>query len=435
MKKALYTLATMFFSVSAFAQGSAGLIAHWNFNGQSDDVSGNNHTGHQHNVTLDTGMTGIPNTAYRFNGVNSWISAPYLPDLNVANYSICAIVKVEGFYSGTCQNNVIIVRGKTGPGNCVYTLQFNDKPATNNDCFTLDSTKECFWTGSAGPTATLSPSSVTDYSYTPYIQKGRWYKVVATFNDTAYKLYIDGALTTTTYVANPGVPLGSGTDSISIGYALNESYFGYPYPFKGLIDDIKIYNRVLNDTEVTMYGDTCGTIVADLSPVSVAPGGTTSLSVGTTIYGATYQWQCDPGTGFVNLTNSGPYSGVTTNNLIITGVTAAMNAYHYRCVVGNAAACRDTSASVPLVVNVGVNDVLTTEMISVMPNPASSYINVNVPNNITGSVTLINQLGQALAYQTLAEKITIDMHQLPTGIYLLRFATKDGIVCKKFVKL
>ncbi len=49
----------------------------------------------------------------------------------------------------------------------------------------------------------------------------------------------------------------------------------------------------------------------------------------------TYQWQVNEGSGFVDITNGGVYSGATTDTLYITDVTLAINNYQYRCNVTN----------------------------------------------------------------------------------------------------
>lgn len=67
----------------------------------------------------------------------------------------------------------------------------------------------------------------------------------------------------------------------------------------------------------------------------------------------TYQWQVDDGTGFVNIANSTMYAGVTSTNLIITGVTANMNLYQYRCFITNPVAGMNTMAAVLYVTNDG----------------------------------------------------------------------------------
>jgi Domain of unknown function (DUF4214)/Immunoglobulin I-set domain/Regulator of chromosome condensation (RCC1) repeat len=52
-----------------------------------------------------------------------------------------------------------------------------------------------------------------------------------------------------------------------------------------------------------------------------------------------YQWQVstDGGNIWTNLTETMPYSGTATETLTITGTTAAINGYQYRCVATNAA--------------------------------------------------------------------------------------------------
>ena len=84
---------------------------------------------------------------------------------------------------------------------------------------------------------------------------------------------------------------------------------------------------------------------------TVCAGSNTTFSV--TATGATgYQWQVNTGSGFTNLSNGAPYSNVTTNTLTITGVTAGMSGYLYRCVPYNGtASCFTNSNSGTLTVS------------------------------------------------------------------------------------
>ncbi|OIN56651.1 hypothetical protein BLX24_23770 [Arsenicibacter rosenii] len=64
---------------------------------------------------------------------------------------------------------------------------------------------------------------------------------------------------------------------------------------------------------------------------TVCTGNSTFFSVAAT-NASSYQWQVNTGGGFTNLSNTTPYSGVTSQTLTISNV-AGFNGYQYRCVV------------------------------------------------------------------------------------------------------
>lgn len=82
------------------------------------------------------------------------------------------------------------------------------------------------------------------------------------------------------------------------------------------------------------------------APVSTCPGSTASFSVTTT--GVTYQWKesRDGGVTFTNLTNTGIYSGVTSNTLILSSITSNENGYQYKCIVKDVTGfCSDSTTA------------------------------------------------------------------------------------------
>lgn len=242
MKFIKFTLLTTLLasSLGSFAQLSSGLVAHWNFDGSVTDVSGNAHNGTVHNATPATGRHGIANTAYYFNGTNSYIGAPYRSDLNLSNFTICAVVKPDGYYTGTCQLNMIATRGIDGTTGS-YSLYYTDN--SYNDCYNYDTALNVF-EAKAGNYA----GNYADWQYSPNIRTGNWYNVVITLDGTAYKVYVDGILKSTVPVTGT---IGSSTDSIWIG--ANYGHSSYPYWLKGYIDDLRIYNRVLSLTDIATY--------------------------------------------------------------------------------------------------------------------------------------------------------------------------------------
>jgi len=108
-------------------------------------------------------------------------------------------------------------------------------------------------------------------------------------------------------------------------------------------------NWTLSTTALTMpsaapFLGVAPTITGNPPNRTLCVGGNTTFPV--TASDATgYQWQVNTGSGFTNLTNVAPYSNVTTATLTVTGVTAAMSGYTYRCVVTGAGSVTSNPAT------------------------------------------------------------------------------------------
>ena len=245
MRFIIFTL-FLFLPFFAGAQLNNGLIAWWPFSGNANDSTGKGHTGTLNNITFAAGKTGQPGTAASFIGdPTSYITAPYQSDLNVTAFSICAVLKPTGFYTAYCQSSRILQRGPL-PASSGYFLELCDN-AFDSSCVLSDSTKYVFqFAGGNNPSPYHS-----NWQMTPAVQKNQWITVVATFNGTVYKTFVNGVLKNSFTVSNPST-MTSGTDSLCIGRNLwnntNEQWW-----FKGLIDDLRLYNRVLSDSEVVTY--------------------------------------------------------------------------------------------------------------------------------------------------------------------------------------
>jgi hypothetical protein len=93
---------------------------------------------------------------------------------------------------------------------------------------------------------------------------------------------------------------------------------------------------------------TAPVITANPPNRSICANGNTTFTSSAT--GATaYQWQINTGSGFTDISNGGVYSNATTNILTITGATAGMNGYLYRCTaINGVASCFTNSNSATL---------------------------------------------------------------------------------------
>lgn len=243
MKLSTYLYATVLalLPFTSIAQLSSGLVAHWPFSGNAGDSSGNTYNGTSLFITYGQGENGVNATAASFNGTSSHINVGYQSGLNLTQYTICAIVKPTGYYTAQCQGNVIVQRSnETLKG--YYGILFSDNPY--NDCFTADTSKYVFY-----PSATSSNPATLQY--TPNIVSNNWYKLVATCNNDTIKFYVNGQFKYS-YITNN--PTGTSTEGLTIGALYQQTSGGlFPYWFKGLMDDIRIYNRVLTDKEIKQY--------------------------------------------------------------------------------------------------------------------------------------------------------------------------------------
>jgi hypothetical protein len=93
-------------------------------------------------------------------------------------------------------------------------------------------------------------------------------------------------------------------------------------------------------------------ITTQPAAATVCAGLNATYTVVATGAGLTYTWEENPGSGtFTAITDGGIYSGSATATLTLTGVTAGMNGYTYRCVVNGTCNPFVTSNAVLLTVN------------------------------------------------------------------------------------
>jgi hypothetical protein len=162
-------------------------------------------------------------------------------------------------------------------------------------------------------------------------------------------------------------------------------HYGYP--------DMMFYtkNTLTPAPTVTIGGGGSGGpgIVLQPHDTSGCPNATVSFTIGVTGSGVTYQWQYNPGSGFVNVPATAPYSGTTTATLVIAGITPPMNLNQFRCVVTNICGSNTTNAAL-LTVNPNV-----APTISITVSPGST---ICAGTNVTFTAAITNG-GTAPAYQ------------------------------------
>lgn len=235
MVKTTFTLVFLLsFVVTTKAQSNLnqGLMAWYPFNGNANDSSGNGNNPSFNNAKLTSDRFGTPNSAYKFNGFSSYIQIPNSSSLNSTNkLSFSLWINVSGFYGGSCHGNVVLSKGiATAAG--IYDLFFDDGPFYNfQNCSIpqVDTIHQSFY--SAGV-----------ITKSPFISKNTWYHVVYTNDGDSARMYLNGNLIGTAYSPQ--------TFTNTSDLVFGKNYQPNIYWLNGTLDDIRIYNRALNKTEI-----------------------------------------------------------------------------------------------------------------------------------------------------------------------------------------
>ena len=232
---------------------SAGLVAYYPFNGSAKDESGNNNNPVFNNATLTADRFGNPNSAYHFNGINTYMMIPNQPGINMNNQITLSVwVKPTGFYYGICHASSIISKGLGNymPGD--YALRFDDALYTKgNGCGdTICDTLHQNYRG----------TGTTMVHYTPFINKDKWYAVTYTNDGTTAKLYVDCQLA---YAVKFPETFTNDFD-LYLG-RVNDDFF--PFWLNGDLDEVRIYNKALDSAAIFALCNIKPPMVKPVEPV------------------------------------------------------------------------------------------------------------------------------------------------------------------------
>jgi hypothetical protein len=150
---------------------------------------------------------------------------------------------------------------------------------------------------------------------------------------------------------------------------------------------------------------------------TVFVGGNAQFQVTASGTGLTYQWQQNNGTGFMDISSFGIYSGTTTNTLTISGVNASIQQNGYRCKITNSSGCSDSSVAAILYISLtSIEENGVEESFKLFPNPTSTQLNIKTSIPYTSGV-ILNALGQTV--MQFKNERTLDVSNLKAGNYIL----------------
>ena len=144
-----------------------------------------------------------------------------------------------------------------------------------------------------------------------------------------------------------------------------------------------------------------------------------------------YQWQMDVGTGYVNLSNAGQFSGADTNLLTVSNVNMANNNTNFRCIITESSTCKDTTNSVKLFVSSGTSIIeQTNSLVNLYPNPTSDFVTINLANKSKGQVIVLDLLGKVVLNKEFnSNQIQLSLKSIESkGTYLVKIIDSNGNV-------
>ena len=194
-----------------------GLMADYPFNRNAADASGNHNDGVVYGAVLAPDRFGQPDRAYRFDGVNDYIRVEYANSLSFPHdLTAAAWIKTTSPAAGIAHQH-----NGYDDGNFVFGLSQGGR-------FRF------------GRSATVISAQYDSQ----VVNDDQWHFVVGVYDDThdVVKHYVDG-------IPVSSYPEPNSLPDYHIPLIIGDEN-NHLYAFNGLIDDVRLYNRVLSDAEI-----------------------------------------------------------------------------------------------------------------------------------------------------------------------------------------
>jgi len=194
----------------------------YTFTGNANDGTGNGHNGTVNGATLVNDRFGNANSAYSFNGTNSYIAIPNFNTLVSSDeVTISFWAKANGFQT---QAALLLAPDNTSDRMGIFIYYNQGSNAYH------------FWDYGD----ILTPNSGRVSVATSYVSQWEHFVCVTSQSQNFMAVYKNGVLMSS---ENHSAPLVNKNKTLNIGG-------GTSFPFDGLIDDVAIYNQVLTPSQI-----------------------------------------------------------------------------------------------------------------------------------------------------------------------------------------
>jgi hypothetical protein len=379
---------------------SNGLVGWWPFNGNSNDESGNGNNGTVNGAILTPDRNGNVNNAYSFDGINDIIAVNNISNLN-SEWTI-------SFWFYANSDNIFEMQSLIGIGNSPnmfggggFTINGGISPG---QCSVFDSNHN---------TMQLTDASETcgQLLFSDNYLNQTWYNIIIKYSNSNYSIYVDN-IESVSGTLNSIIP-----SELFFG---NRADMTFQF-FKGILDDIGIWNRALTDQEIELLYNGCtvptNEIVGNITPEVFVAETYTCIAT----QGSTYQW---------SVSNGVITSGQGTNSVSVLWAGTGLGTISVQ--ETTSANCQGDTISVDVVVIPTGLEEIGKSTFKVYPNPANEIIHLNFAAKTTTAVSVsVTDLSGRLVMNSnstavVAGKNTLSINTsaLQTGMYFITLS--DG---------
>jgi hypothetical protein len=220
---------------------SDGLVAYYPFSGNAGDSSGNGNHGIVYGPLLTTDRFGNANNAFYFDGINDYIEVLDDSTLDFTNkYSISVWINIPDYSSSLGEP---LAGGFADKSRAIL-----NKPRTTGwaDGYALKIEMNDTLVYSVAGNLTCCNNVYVNSNSKPQINT--WVNYTTTYDGSLLKLFVNGKLVNSKSVqfVHP-----NSSTSLFLGKSFHTVDLNWYEWFKGQIDDVRLYNRELSESEIT----------------------------------------------------------------------------------------------------------------------------------------------------------------------------------------
>lgn len=208
-----------------------GLVAYYPFNGNANDESGNGNDGTSFGAELARDRFGNINNAYQFDGIDDYITAN--PLYLEKRQTLVAWVQPAIDYTSTSQ---VVIENPDNSTATDYSLYIDKSGSLVEPEYFLRKSD-----GEVGPSVKSSQT----------FSENDWILMVGAYDGQSSKIYVNGQLLGESAFTDNLRQLGT-------SFRIGDDGSDGNAPFRGKIDDVRIYNRALNQDEISAIYDNGG---------------------------------------------------------------------------------------------------------------------------------------------------------------------------------